>query len=94
MQKFTNVRSTASEVKPLEIDEYSVYVNTGITEIHEEATEEDPNSGFDGWEIEEQEIYDKDEYIKLMSEKNSSLEDEATHLQIALTEVYEQILAQ
>lgn len=94
MQTFTNVRSTATEVKPLEIDDYHVYVNTGITEIHEEATEDDPSSGFDGWEIEEQTIYEKDEYIQLIAEKNSSLEQEATSLQIALTEVYEQMLAE
>ena len=37
MQKFVNVRTTAESVKPLEIDDYHVYVNTGIKEIHEEA---------------------------------------------------------
>ena len=30
MQKFVNVRTTAESVKPLEIDDYHVYVNTGI----------------------------------------------------------------
>ena len=40
MQKFANVRTTAESVKPLEIDDYHVYVNTGIKEIHEEAKEE------------------------------------------------------
>ena len=39
MQKFANVRTTAESVKPLEIDDYHVYVNTGIKEIHEEAKE-------------------------------------------------------
>lgn len=29
MQKFANVRTTAESVKPLEIDDYHVYVNTG-----------------------------------------------------------------
>ena len=52
MQKFVNVRTTAESVKPLEIDDYHVYVNTGIKEIHEEAKEGDLSSGFDGFEIE------------------------------------------
>mgnify|MGYP003201297207 FL=1 len=47
---------------------------------------------FDGFEIETQEIYEKDEYIQLMSEKNSSLEEQATDLQLALADVYEQML--
>lgn len=94
MQKFTNVRSTAETVQGLEIYESSVIVNNGIKEIHEHGTEEDPSSGFDGWEIAEQIIYDKDEYIKVISENNASLEKETTNLQLALTEVYEQVLAQ
>lgn len=93
MQKFAKVRSTAETVQELEINESSVIVNNGITEIHEKGTKEDPSSGFDGWEIAEQIIYDKDEYIKVISDKNASLEEETTNLQIALTEVYEQMLS-
>lgn len=93
MQKFVKVRSTAETVAELEIYESTVIVNNGITEIHEKATKEDPSSGFDGWEIAEQIIYEKDEYIKAISEKNASLEEETTNLQIALAEVYEQILS-
>lgn len=93
MQKFLNVRSTAETVQELEINESSVIVNKGITEIHEAGTEKLPKSGFDGWEIAEQIIYGKDEYIKVISDKNASLEEETTNLQIALTEVYEQVLS-
>lgn len=93
MQKYVKVRSTAETVDPVEIYENSVIVNNGITEIHEEATEQEPSSGFDGWEIDEQIIYEKDEYIKVISDKNASLEEETTNLQVALTEVYEQILS-
>ena len=92
MQKFVNVRSTAPKVDPLEIDEYHVTINKGITEIHEESTGDELGGGFDGWEIEEQIIYEKDEYIKVISEKNSSLEAQATDMQMALTEVYEMML--
>lgn len=92
MQKFAKVRSTAETIQEVEINESTVIVNNGITEIHEAGTNEDPSSGFDGWEIAEQIIYEKDEYIKVISEKNVALEQETTNLQIALTEVYEMIL--
>lgn len=92
MQKFAKVRSTAETIQEVEINESTVIVNNGITEIHEAGTNEDPSSGFDGWEIAEQIIYEKDEYIKVISEKNVTLEQETTNLQIALTEVYEMIL--
>ena len=35
--------------------------------------------------------YDKDEYIKVMSEKNSELENQLTDTQLALCDVYELI---
>jgi hypothetical protein len=92
MQKYTKVKSTAKTVQELEIHENSVIVNIGIKEIHEVGTEEAHFSGFDGWEIAERIIYSKDEYIKVISEKNASLEGETTNLQIALTEVYEQMI--
>lgn len=92
MQRYVNVRSTAETVDSLEIDEYHVTINNGITEIHEEATEDELGGGFVGWEIKEQLIYEKNEYIKVIAEKNSSLETQATDMQIALTEVYEMML--
>lgn len=49
--------------------------------------------GFTGWKIETEEVYEKDEYIKLMAEKNDSLDQQATDLQLALAEVYEQIIS-
>ena len=51
MQKFVNVRTTAESVKPLEIDDYHVYVNTGIKEIHEEVKEGDLSSGLMGLKL-------------------------------------------
>ena len=92
MQKYVKVRSTAREVLPLEIDEYYVILNSGITEIHEPPSDEDMDGGFDGWEIAEQIIYDKDEYIKVITEKSNSLEEQATNLQLALVDVYEMML--
>lgn len=79
-------------MQALEIDEYHVVLNNGITEIHEEPDDEEMGGGFNGWEIAEQIIYEKDEYIKLISEKNAALEQQATDMQLALTEVYEMML--
>lgn len=76
----------------MEIDEYHVVLNNGIKEIHKEATDAEMEGGFNGWEIAEQTIYDKDEYILLISEKNMALEQQATDMQLALTEVYEMML--
>lgn len=92
MQKFVKVRSTAETVNPMEIDEYHVMLNKGITEVHEEAVDAEMGGGFDGWEIEEQLIYEKDEYIQVVAEKNAALEQQATDIQLALTEVYEMML--
>ena len=50
------------------------------------------DGGFDGWEIAEQIIYDKDEYIKVITEKNSSLDEQVTAAQMALVELYEMML--
>lgn len=92
MQKYVKVRSTAPEVLPMEIDEYHVTLNNGITEIHEAPSEEGMDGGFDGWEIAEQIIYDKDEYIKVITEKSSSLDEQVTAAQMALVELYEMMI--
>ncbi len=92
MQKYVKVRSTAREVLPLEINEYSVIISRGITEIHEPTSEDGMDGGFDGWEIVEQLVYEKDEYIKVMAEKSDSLEEQVTSSQMALVELYEMML--
>ncbi|MEE1261478.1 hypothetical protein [Ruminococcus sp.] len=58
------------------VDEYSVWVNTDIAETA------------DGWEYHMVQ-YSKDEYIKLMDEKNTELESQLTDTQLALCDVYE-----
>ena len=82
-----------STVKPLELEltETKVFVASNITPVNEPDTEDQP--GFTGWKIETEEVYEKDEYIKLMAEKNDSLDQQATDLQLALAEVYEQIIS-
>ena len=69
-----------SAVKPEEktVDEYSVWVNTDITET----------AG--GW-VYHMVQYSKDEYLALMDEKNAALEEQLTDTQLALCDVYEMI---
>ena len=60
------------------VDEYSVWVNTDIAETA------------DGWEYHMVQ-YSKDEYIKLMVDKNAALEEQLTDTQLALCDVFEMI---
>ena len=69
-----------SAVRPEEkvVDEYSVWLNTDITQTAV------------GWEYHLVQ-YTKDEYIKLMVDKNAALEEQLTDTQLALCDVYEMI---
>lgn len=84
MKDFGKTRST---VKPdaVVIDDNSVWVHTDIQEAHESVGED---QSFDGYEFNMIQ-YEKDEYILMMSEKNSELEKQVTDTQLALCEVYE-----
>lgn len=80
MIDYERVRSTVRP-EPMLFDEYSVWINTEISEIEGEQTE-----------YEYRMIrYTKDEYIKLMAEKNAELESQLTDTQLALCDVYEMI---
>lgn len=74
MKIYNNTRST---IRPQarKIDEYSVWVASNITEIHEEE--------FDGYEYTLTQ-YSKDEYI-------SNLDEQIVNLELALCDVYELI---
>ena len=79
-----------STEKPSDIDirETKVFVASDVKEVKEEGTDERP--GFSGYSYNLKE-YDKDEYIKILQDKNTELETETTQVQVALTEVYEMI---
>jgi len=83
MKDFGKVRSTVSP-EPLIVDEKSVWINSNIKPVEETVGEET----FNGFEYDMIQ-YEKDEYIKIMSEKNSSLESQLTDTQLALVELYE-----
>lgn len=79
MKIYKNVRSTVCP-EHLFIDEKSVWVTENITEVEGEC----------GVEYEFDQIrYSKDEYIKLIDEKNTALEVQVTDTQLALCEIYE-----
>lgn len=77
------VRST---VKPdaVEIDEYSVWLNSDIKEI-EMQSEDKTHTEYEFNQVR----YIKDEYIKLIDERNTTLESQLTDTQLALCEIYE-----
>ena len=77
------VRSTVSP-EPLVVDEHSVWVHSNITPL-EEVVGGETFIGFEYDMIQ----YEKDEYIKIMSDSNEVLESLMTATQLALIELYE-----
>jgi hypothetical protein len=67
-------------VQALEINVDTVYIRVNIVAIDE--------PDFKGWQYDEVQ-YGKDEYIKLIGEKNQALEVQLTETQLAITEIYE-----
>lgn len=63
-----------------------MYVVEGQKEVKENVGKDNE---FIGYEVATETEYTKDEYIQMVSDKNSALEGELTNTQIALTEVYE-----
>lgn len=83
MIDYGKVRST---VKPdeVEIDEYSVWVNSDIKEIDVQL-EDEIHTEYEFNQIR----YTKDEYIKMIDERNTTLKSQLTDTQLALCEIYE-----
>lgn len=85
MVDYGTVRSTVKPDK-IEIDEYSVWVNSNIKEI-EVQSEDESHTEYEFNQVR----YTKDEYIKLIDERNTTLESQLTDTQLALCEIYEGI---
>lgn len=83
MIDYGTVRST---VKPdeVEIDEYSVWVNSDIKGIDVQP-EDESHTEYEFNQVR----YTKDEYIKMIDERNTTLESQLTDTQLALCEIYE-----
>ena len=79
------VFGSAEQAVPLVIGKDTVYVHSDIRQIFEDKDGKPVTNSFQYREIQ----YNKDEYIKLLSEKNGSLDQQLTDTQLALCEVYE-----
>lgn len=80
------LQRSAVEPKAVEITESKVFVATNIEQV---------TVTMDEQEVQEYQFnlveYDKDEYIKIISEKNEELEQQMTDTQLALCDVYEML---
>ena len=83
MDDYGMVRSTVKP-EPKTIDEYSVWVNTDISEIQIDI-EGETHTEYEFHQVR----YSKNEYIEMIDDKNSDLESQLTDTQLALCEVYE-----
>ena len=89
MKNYGIVHGGAEQAVPLVVGKDTVYVHTNIIKL-----EPDPNDEFapaDLYSYEEVQ-YDKDEYIGFISKKSDILDSQVTDAQVALTDIYEQIL--
>lgn len=81
------VHGSAEQAVPLVIGYDTVYVHTDIEPVTEDQNGNHLEGQFRYHEIQ----YPKDEYIRMMAEKNAALEGQMTDLQLALCDVYEMI---
>jgi hypothetical protein len=79
------VFGSAEQAVPLVIGKDTVYVHSDIQQILEDKDGKPVTNLFQYHEIQ----YDKDEYIRVIAEKNQSLEQQITDAQLALCELYE-----
>lgn len=86
MTEYKKVRSTVCP-DAVRFDEKSVWVTENIKEISVEFQGEN----YVEYEF-DQKRYSKDEYIKLIDEKNAQLEVQLTDTQLALCEIYEGVI--
>lgn len=86
MIDYGRIRSTVAPEEKV-IDEYSVWINTDIQEVEVEH-DSDVHTEYEFNQVQ----YSKDEYIKMIDDKNAQLENQVTDTQVALVEVYEMVL--
>jgi len=88
MKQYGTQRST---IKPedVEITESKVFTYESITEIKVKNPESDDEITMYKFTLTE---YDKDEYIRILAEKNASLEKQMTQSQEAMCEIYEMMV--
>lgn len=82
MKDYGRVQGSKEAAQQLVIGKDTVYVHTNIKEIY---IEEFATTLYEYDEIQ----YEKDEYIKLMAEKNTELESRLLQAQTAIVSIYE-----
>lgn len=87
MKQYQRVRSSL-QPEPKTIDEYSVWVAENVTEVMEPEDDNGARCGSYEYDLKQ---YTKDEYIRMIDDKNASLEEEITSTQLALCDVYEML---
>lgn len=85
MKDYGLTKST-TEPQAVEIKETKVFVATNIKQVT--VTTDDGDVQEYQFNLVE---YDKDEYIRMMSDKNDELEQQVTDTQLALCDVYEML---
>lgn len=79
------IQGSEAQAVPLIVGKDTVYVHTNIAKIEKDRDGKLIDNLFEFNEIQ----YEKDEYIKLMAERNDDLENQLTKTQLALVEIYE-----
>ena len=87
MKDMGTIQGSLQQAQPLIVGTDTVYVHTDIVPITTDQEGKPVEALFQYHEVQ----YDKDEYIKFLSEKNSELENQLTDTQLALCDVYELI---
>ncbi len=80
-----NVYGSLEQASPLIISGDTVFVHTDVVKVDKNEFGQPTDSLYTYTETQ----YSKDEYILLLSQKNSSLEEQITDTHIALCELYE-----
>lgn len=84
MKEYKNVRGSQEYIPNIEVNTDTVYIRSGIKRVEEE--------DFTGWEYDEEQ-YDKDEFIELISKENDRLKRDNINNMKAMVELHTKILA-
>ncbi|MBR5322165.1 MAG: hypothetical protein IKU48_01285 [Clostridia bacterium] len=87
MTVLRNVYGSYEQSAPLIISGDTVFVHTDITKTEKNEFGEPANNLYTYTETQ----YSKDEYILLLSQKNTNLEEQLTDTHLALCELYEML---
>lgn len=82
------IQGSKEQAQELIIGSDTVYVHTDIVKVEKDTQGNLTDNLYSYHEIQ----YEKDEYIKIMASKNTELETKLDDVQMAMCEIYEQII--